>query len=595
MFRCLTSRLTSIVVLILLFPRVGLGDHPSSPHLFPRKTVAFLRIVDIHQLSGRFQDTALAQLARDDSLRPLVGQFWQAARDALAGIEDRLQTKVEELLTIPQGEIAIGLVDVPAARPAFAVLIDIGNRPDVVRGLLEQGQERLLEGGADFATETIGSTDISIMVTKRGDESRELVICERDAALLLTTSVDVAKQILANWDRDESAKSLAEDDSYAATMRRALSGSDQQLIFYVNPVSFAFAVTRDNFAATAGLAMLPTLGLDGMRGFGGSVTMGQGPFDSLIHAHLLIDAPRAGVLRMLALQRTDVEPEPWVPADVASYTSFHWDLYETLRAFEELFDGLRGEGAAQAMIERRLSAPLDIDFEKDVVAALTGRFIHLKWMEPPLQLTSQASLLAAQLEEPARFHRVFAGIVREFGDYLREHQFGSVSAYTLLRPADENKPRAEDRRRRRGRRRPETTFAIIDDYFLVADRPSFIKKIVETRDFEDSLSRRDACRKVFASVGRQPNGRSAAVVSYYNAEEVYRQRYALINSEKNWTAIARRFPNNRFVAAALQALEDHPLPPFEVLKKYVSAPGGSMISDEKSGIHYASFLLRREP
>ena len=43
----------------------------------------------------------------------------------------------------------------------------------------------------------------------------------------------------------------------------------------------------------------------------------------------------------------------------------------------------------------------------------------------------------------------------------------------------------------------------------------------------------------------------------------------------------------------LKALAENPLPPFEVLRQYLS-PGGGMVVDDETGIHYMAFDLRRE-
>jgi hypothetical protein len=40
------------------------------------------------------------------------------------------------------------------------------------------------------------------------------------------------------------------------------------------------------------------------------------------------------------------------------------------------------------------------------------------------------------------------------------------------------------------------------------------------------------------------------------------------------------------------ALDKHPLPPFEVIKKYLAPTGGVMIN-EPTGFHYTGFGLRR--
>jgi hypothetical protein len=40
-------------------------------------------------------------------------------------------------------------------------------------------------------------------------------------------------------------------------------------------------------------------------------------------------------------------------------------------------------------------------------------------------------------------------------------------------------------------------------------------------------------------------------------------------------------------------LEQHPLPPFEVLQRYL-APGGTVVVDDDTGLHYTDFSLRRK-
>ena len=73
------------------------------------------------------------------------------------------------------------------------------------------------------------------------------------------------------------------------------------------------ALTRGNPAAATGLALLPAIGLDGLLGVGVSLQLAEGDFDNLMHAHILLDQPRDGVLDLIALTSGSTQPETWVP------------------------------------------------------------------------------------------------------------------------------------------------------------------------------------------------------------------------------------------------------------------------------------------
>ncbi|MFH1266305.1 MAG: hypothetical protein ABIK89_11305 [Planctomycetota bacterium] len=51
--------------------------------------------------------------------------------------------------------------------------------------------------------------------------------------------------------------------------------------------------------------------------------------------------------------------------------------------------------------------------------------------------------------------------------------------------------------------------------------------------------------------------------------------------------------NNPFLKTLDTALEENPLPPFAVIQRYL-APGGAMLVDDETGLHYTSFSLRRK-
>ena len=72
-----------------------------------------------------------------------------------------------------------------------------------------------------------------------------------------------------------------------------------------------------------------------------------------------------------------------------------------------------------------------------------------------------------------------------------------------------------------------------------------------------------------------------------------RLMYELATSDPLREGLRGQAENNRFMGSVNQALNDHPLPPFAAIAKYL-APGGSLVVSDASGLHMTSFTLRRK-
>jgi len=83
------------------------------------------------------------------------------------------------------------------------------------------------------------------------------------------------------------------------------------------------------------------------------------------------------------------------------------------------------------------------------------------------------------------------------------------------------------------------------------------------------------------------------MITFEQPEEGMRFLYDLVASDQTRDALARQAETNDFFKGIQGTLTDNPLPPFAVLSKYL-APGGSVLTDDDTGIHYMSFSLRRK-
>jgi hypothetical protein len=96
-----------------------------------------------------------------------------------------------------------------------------------------------------------------------------------------------------------------------------------------------------------------------------------------------------------------------------------------------------------------------------------------------------------------------------------------------------------------------------------------------------------------SKIKRQPGGETPGMISFNRPEEGMRLLYDIANGEQAKTFLAGQAENNDFFKNVDKAMKDNPLPPFALIAKYL-APGGGLLTNDETGIHYAAFQLRRK-
>ena len=119
----------------------------------------------------------------------------------LEQVEQRLGMKLEDLLKIPDGELALALVAVPSGPPAGVVLLEVGPQKSIDQ-LLEQGRTALLEGGFTPAEEDCEGVPLRVY-SRSGQPISEVVQLQIEKKLVITTNLDVAKQLVGHVEANQ--------------------------------------------------------------------------------------------------------------------------------------------------------------------------------------------------------------------------------------------------------------------------------------------------------------------------------------------------------------------------------------------------------
>ena len=560
------------------------ADRPPATELLPESTVVLVSVTDAPDMAEGFMNTALGRMSKDPQLKPLIGHLYGSLSEAVAGVQDRIGLSLDELLDVPQGEITFALVAPEEGPLAMVLLLDAGDQMSNARKLLERAYAAADNSPATRSEKTIAGTKV-VIYDGLGPRRRKAMFFEKDSTIVIGSDLEVVKELLDVWNGGKGS-TAADNQNLTSVMQCCRGGGEKpHLMWYVDPIGIMRSVGQGNTGAQLALAMLPALGLDGLLAVGGTMTFDTEQFDSVMHAHVLLENPRGGVIKMIALESGDVKPEPWVPADAASYTTLHWNVEKTYSTLATVYDSFRGDGALAKALEQRILGPTGIDFEKEILKSLDGRVTMITRIERPITVRSRATLLGLKLKDAATVEKALEKLSKQSNGGLSRETYAGKKYYQVRMPRMGDLP--EDQRP------PLPCFGILGDYLLATDRVSLFEKAVVTAAGSESLACELDFKLVASKIKRQSGGEQPAMISFNRPEELMEMLYTLATAEAARQGLNRQADNNRFFKALDTALEENPLPPFAVIRRYL-APGGAMVVDDETGIHYMMFSLRRK-
>lgn len=213
-----------------------------------------------------------------------------------------------------------------------------------------------------------------------------------------------------------------------------------------------------------------------------------------------------------------------------------------------------------------------------------------QWVEQPVRINSIASLIGLSLKDPAAFGPTLETIAKKLDENAEKKAFGGVT-YWSIRPL---LPVPGERLDRPTLRRPDPCLAILGDTLLFTDSSAaLIEAIKTTADASLGLAGDLEFKLISSKIKRQVGGDSPGLVSFSRPEQGMRFWYDLAGADDTRRQVNRRSENNPVFRELDKALSDNPLPPFAALAKYL-APGGGMMVNDETGLHYSTFTLRRK-
>ncbi|MCH2182138.1 MAG: hypothetical protein MK108_09050 [Mariniblastus sp.] len=607
--------LSSLLILVLAAP-VAVGQtetRPKTEDLLPENTVLYVQIEDVRDLIEKMTDSNFGQMLSDERISPLVSEMYLQGMDAYSNVEEFVGLSMEEIQSLPSGELCFALVAPKRQEPAIVFLIDMDPENEAVVKAVdrfkefveEQAFQEGLEGDAIVEEET---DEIVFETVNTQDDP--LYMFRKDGTLVGSNNEQVLKDVWERWNERpvDGVRTLAENRKFVTIMNRCrgTKESPPELRLFFDPIEFARGTTRGNFAAQAALNFLPILGLDGLLAVGGSTLFGEQDFESVFHGHILLANPRKGLFEMLALKPADYQPQSWVPYDTVNYMTTSWDVQTMYAELEKIVDAFSSEGNFQESVQSRFNDELGIDLKADIIDQLTGRVTYAQWNVEPARINSTANIFSVEVSDPAQMEEMidlFVERIREDvgeDDIVEDDYQGQIYWRQSDSSINDRMERREERRLERGGgmsmeiRATQGCFMLLNDQLVICDSVEALKRVVDTdRGDELAMADDEMFRMVTNKMTRLLGTDMPAALFYSRPAEQIKMWMEIAQSEDTRDMMDEAALDNPFVAGMKRAMDDNPLPDFEEVKGYFP-PQGAFITDDETGYHFLAFTLRSE-
>ena len=573
--------LIPVIAMLAGAMQVGAADAVPAERRLGTDVVAYLSIRNISEMKTAWADTQLGQLLRDKDLAPFLKQFEAPWAKLTEEFEKESGIPLQDVLEVPHGEFAIAALYTAGKPMAAAAFMDFGEKRETLDKLLEKMNKALTEEDkAKRSEEDIDGTQVVVftMAEEESEEEEEdakpkkkpapTTLCYfiKDSTLVVTSRTDAIKGILTRWD-GQHERIFADKQAFKYIREKCRTeGSEAipHMTFYADPIGLTKGLMAlggaDATTSAYVLGLLPSLGLDKLKAFGGTLDMGTEDFDTVSRALVYIEPPASGVLNAFQFPAKNQAPPKWVPATVSTYGAVNWDIAAAYTTVETLYDTFLGQGALAKIVDQ-LAEQDDgpkIHIKKDVVDQLTGNITIVGSVPADAEaLSGERYLFGLEVKEEAPVRQLLEKLADLDGFPGKVREFEGEKIYEM--PAEEDADEEDEAGFK-------PAMAITKKQLMFATHVQELEALLRSDADRESLADSEAYKAVAKRFPEQTSSQS-----FQRSDAQLKMLYEALKSG----ALTEALSKDDF------ELDISTLPEFDVLKKYFQPSGGYMIPDER--------------
>ncbi|MFG0266938.1 MAG: DUF3352 domain-containing protein [Rhodopirellula sp. JB055] len=607
-----------------------------APKLLPSGTLAYLRVDNVSDIRADWGGSSLGKMLDDPKMRPFVSDIDKILSDLFDKVGKELGLTLDELRALPQGQLAIALLEGPPPEEksdekkaddeeeeddaaiarrlrnkrrqqnsfAVAVMMDAGPNNQEMTDLVNRLMDLAEKNRFIVQTEQIGSIELTRLVRQRGDGD-VIEWFEQDGFYVFgagrTIAQSIAKKLNAEG-RDSSRSSgrsrrsdatssdpetetLAQNADFIAVMSRSIGAEAEipQITFFVNPYGIAKRIIARSGSAFFIAPIVQDLGIEKIRGIGGSLFRGGEIVESIGHMHVLIDPPRDGFFGVLRPEDVEVSPPDWVPADAASFTCVGWDIETAFENLGKIINRFAGEGSFEKNTEDEAKLRFDLSLKEEVFPLMTGRVVTIQRYQLPANWNSMARAIAIEVKDAKEAGKLLDKVKAKAPPQRMKPEVlrGKTAYFSEQRQFDQP-----------GVRVPENSVMLLGNWLLFCDSREVLLQVLRAEAGEIDRLADDADYVLLTSeLGAKLEGETPFLFQFNRDAESYRILYEMANSEETAQSVENRGGDNPIAGRVAELMRRDDWPEWEDLEKYFSV-SGIFGYDEPGGIHIGSLNLR---
>lgn len=622
----LTAARTLVIVSVCLSIRCASAqeksNRPAIETLLPETTVALVHITDVPGTIDQLSNGSFATLLDDPSVLPLRERVMEEAYDAYSEFEGTVGLSLNEFTEIPVGEIVFATIAPRRQNLVHLVAIEVGEGNEAAQKALGMVMKNIAAEDESFAEKTELASGIE--VDRVQVDGNTVLIAQQKGLIIGCTDEKVLNDFFVRCDGGEVPKvrSLEKNRKFTTVMNRCASRKDLPLDvrFFFDPIRTFQSAARGNLAAQAMIALLPSVGLDGILALGGSVILGDQDYDWVAHGHLLLSKPRSGIVKVMSPEPGEYFPESWVPEDCSLYASTSWDVQQIYEELSKMTDLLGEEGTFDNYIPMELNDDLNFTLEDDILPHFTGRLSYTRVTVDSNKVNGIAHLASFELLEADAFSQTVEEIAnqintnrqkpavekREFegfaywtrsdevvaseldSDLFRQERRESMSAPDVAKAQ-----RTRFELRRDIYRKPRPVLGLLGNHLVFCDSIEAFEAAAKTFQGDlPPLSDSEEFTGLSGHLMRLSNMDDACGVCYFNPKIQIQRAIELANAHATKRFLDSMTDRHQLLNRLKGVLDESELPTMEVIQKYIGVQGG-FITSADTGYHFLWFHERQ--
>ncbi len=603
---------------------------PKSESLLPNTTRGYISIADVGALRDAFNRSQWGKLVNDPVLQDFVKDFQRQLHEA--GIQ-RLQglgLTWDDFDGVPGGEVSLATVQPAEGRMAIVVLVDVTGHKSQAAALVKKIQSRLVERGAQELPHDDSGTLVYELPKQEGQRRIQRVAYILTDNLLAACDDPEVLQAVAAAAKDGRKDNLASVTAFNDIMARCAKSAgalQPHIRWFVDPFGYIgmlrSVTTRERHRGIDIYQALKNQGFTAVKGIGGYVNFSAETCE-LIHRTMIYAPALPGhnghdkydlAARMLNFPvASDLEPQSWVPKQVATYNSFNIDTKTAFAASETLVDEVMAEkGVFHDVLDSLKNDPdgPKVDIVTDLVGNLGNRVTLISDYELPISTKCERWLVAIDTTNEKMMASTIEKLMK--GDAARREFEGHV----IWEVTDEQEAvpdvvvdngggasHADDSQTTDGKRGKDdrviptnSAMTVAYGHLFVASHMSFLQKILHQAQKQDGALASCTDFRMIADQAKKLGAGEISFRLFSRTDEEYRPTYELIRTgqmPQSKTMLGQllnaTLGEGKDAAPRKQKIDGRTLPEFDAVSHYFG-PAGSFVSSEPNGWFMVGFTM----